>query len=260
MFDLENKIKEWRQELSTSETFTTEIIDELEDHLRNECQNLKNVDKQQAWEMAVKKLGSQENLKQEYAKTYSLSTTDYSIYGFGFVCIALFWLVVLPRIFQKEILLSIHVATIIIAYTTVFLVGFFSVCNVFRRNANNYSQKKLKQISHKLYYLALFSMLVAFVSGTIWAQQNIGRMWGGDAKEIGGLICLVWCAAIVYLRNSPKLNHITYGIIGNIVVSLSWFVPVAAQNILLVSFVISQIMLICYFYFTNSQKYSLIKE
>jgi len=70
MFDLESKIKEWSDALRQKGKFMHDDILELESHLRDEIDNLikKDLSEEEAFIIAVKRLGDTHSLAEEYAK------------------------------------------------------------------------------------------------------------------------------------------------------------------------------------------------
>jgi Clp amino terminal domain, pathogenicity island component len=70
MFDLEKKIGDWRQQMLAAGLKTGEALDELEDHLRNDIQQQiqAGLTAEQAFEVAVERIGGTQALKTEFAK------------------------------------------------------------------------------------------------------------------------------------------------------------------------------------------------
>lgn len=70
---LEERIAEWRAYLSRRQAIHTVDIDELEDHLRNQVSDLKDsgLEEEEAFLIAVKRIGDLDALSQEYAREYS---------------------------------------------------------------------------------------------------------------------------------------------------------------------------------------------
>ncbi len=70
MFNLEQSIAGWRQQLSVAGVRTPEILDELESHLREVIgQQIKSDrNEHEAFETAVRQLGRVEQIKDEYNK------------------------------------------------------------------------------------------------------------------------------------------------------------------------------------------------
>jgi hypothetical protein len=70
---LEDRIGEWRSYLARRQAIHTMDVDELEDHLRNQVSDLKDagLDEEEAFLIAVKRVGALDSLSQEYAREYS---------------------------------------------------------------------------------------------------------------------------------------------------------------------------------------------
>lgn len=70
MFNLNEQIGKWRTSLMQSQTLATADIDELESHLREEIQSLKQLklSDEEALLIAARRLGNTHNLSNEYAK------------------------------------------------------------------------------------------------------------------------------------------------------------------------------------------------
>src|ERR1051326_3554809 len=70
MFELERAIADWRQQMAASGVKSSEILNELESHLRDEIarQMQAGVAARQAFENAVQSIGSAHALKEECAK------------------------------------------------------------------------------------------------------------------------------------------------------------------------------------------------
>ena len=70
---LEERIGEWRSFVLRRKAIDADDVDELEDHLRNQAADLQEagLDEEEAFLIAVKRLGSLDSLSQEYAREYS---------------------------------------------------------------------------------------------------------------------------------------------------------------------------------------------
>jgi hypothetical protein len=70
---LEERIAEWRAYLSRRQAIDAVDVDELEDHLRNQVSDLQaaGLDDEEAFLIAVKRIGDLDALSQEYAREYS---------------------------------------------------------------------------------------------------------------------------------------------------------------------------------------------
>lgn len=73
VFDLESKISEWRNFLAQRTVISAQDIDELEDHLRGQIEHLGNsgLDDDEAFLIAVKRVGDIESVSREYAEVHS---------------------------------------------------------------------------------------------------------------------------------------------------------------------------------------------
>ena len=70
---LEERIAEWRSYLSRRQAIDAVDVDELEDHLRTQVSDLQaaGLDDEEAFLIAVKRIGDLDALSQEYAREYS---------------------------------------------------------------------------------------------------------------------------------------------------------------------------------------------
>ena len=70
MFDLEGQIQKWRQTVAEALANKPGVIDELENHLRDDVQQLVRSDQPPgvAWEKALARLGAPGQLAAEFAK------------------------------------------------------------------------------------------------------------------------------------------------------------------------------------------------
>ena len=77
MFDLDQAIAEWRTQMAAGGVKATEMLDELESHLRDEIeqQELAGANRKQAFEIAVQQIGQAAALKEEFAKVGTRTRT-----------------------------------------------------------------------------------------------------------------------------------------------------------------------------------------
>src|SRR5687768_6092071 len=71
MEDFEDHIAQWRKELSSTMQDRPDVVDELEDHLRQELETLTRAGKtpDEAWDAALNQLGDARKLTREFAKS-----------------------------------------------------------------------------------------------------------------------------------------------------------------------------------------------
>jgi hypothetical protein len=70
MFDLDDAISEWREQLASDGISSPEVLDELESHLRDDIEQLmrSEVSEAQAFQSAIRDVGQPSLLKTEFAK------------------------------------------------------------------------------------------------------------------------------------------------------------------------------------------------
>jgi len=244
MFDLEERIRHWRQAQAHALGGSAEVLDELESHLREEVQRLIAAGQTpaNAWETALARLGDPRQLAAEFGKVSApgalgwlparVIVAELALLGLG-----LAWLIG-TKLFQGQfgVLLAGHVFTIILGYVTIFAVGFLAVWALLSRVVAGTEARQgegFRAAASALAAAALVLNAVGVVLGGWWAADNLGRFWGWDAKEIGGLSVVVWNAVLLlWLRFRPAafLVGMVLAGVGNVVVGLSWFVPALLDN------------------------------
>jgi hypothetical protein len=70
MFNLDEAVADWRRQMAAGGIETTEVLDELESHLRDdvEQQVRSGMSTQQAFEAAVQRIGQANAIRSEFAK------------------------------------------------------------------------------------------------------------------------------------------------------------------------------------------------
>ncbi len=91
-------------------------------------------------------------------------------------------------------LLSIHVCTIMIAYSLLSFTFFNGLTAIVVSATRSHADKKvgaLASVSRLLLYPALCFLSIGIFVGAIWANQSWGRYWGWDPKEVWALITML---------------------------------------------------------------------
>lgn len=105
MFDLEEKISTWRKQMLKGGVESASLT-ELESHLREEIERQirQGLPAERAFELAVEKIGSARELKEEFKKAgESLESRLIKLLGIGCVAVAfLFSLWIVPFLFHNE--------------------------------------------------------------------------------------------------------------------------------------------------------------
>ena len=86
--------------------------------------------------------------------------------------------------------------------------------------------KEITRMTYGVLCFALFFSFVGTVLGGLWADDSWGRFWGWDPKENGALIIVLWNALVLHARWGAMVKDrglAVLSILGNIVVSWSWF-------------------------------------
>jgi hypothetical protein len=246
MFDLEEGIRHWRQAQAHALGGSAEILDELESHLREEVQRLIAAGQTpaSAWETALARLGDPRQLAAEFGKVSAPGTLrrlPARVAVLALLGIGLAWLIgtnVIPGKFGG--LLAVHAFTITIGYLMTFAVGFLAVWALLSRVVAGTEDRQeawqgegFRSAASTLTGTGLVLTAVGVVLGGWWAADNLGRFWGWDAKEIGGLSVLVWnVVLLLWLRYRPAATLVGMVLagVGNVIVSLSWFGPALLGN------------------------------
>jgi hypothetical protein len=263
MFDLEERIAQWRRTLAETGGCHPEVIEELESHLRESLGQLVQAGHppEQALQVALARLGSPQSLAAEFAKTAAPPAAPWLPARLGLIvagALALWMAGILTariQAGQMSLLLVSHVYAVTLGYSATFLVGFLAICYVATRPFRDLSPGQMQSLRRLVVGLTIAATALTFLGvllGGIWAQENLGRFWGWDLKEIGGASVLAWDLTVLLLlwrfrSHTPLL--LLSGMVGNIVVSLAWFGPAAVTaasfpSSLLILFVLSQAVLL----------------
>ena len=102
---------------------------------------------------------------------------------------------------QQSLLLSVHVASAVVAYGT-FTIGFSAAILFLIQNRRNSPWLPDKEILNTISYQSVvigFPFLTStIVLGALWADIAWGRYWGWDPKETASLI--TWLLYVAYLH------------------------------------------------------------
>ncbi|HEX3315192.1 MAG TPA: cytochrome c biogenesis protein CcsA [Gemmataceae bacterium] len=251
MFDLEARIRQWRQSL-IGRLGQGDALDELESHLREVMHRaaLAGREPEAAWNDAVARLGTADGLAREFAKVPAVrpmrSISAWCIFVTYLLVPAAFVCPMLAKIRQTDdsALLLTHVATICAGYFAVLAFGVQASLLTLSRLWGGATMPQLVVLRWwgRVYFaIGLVGCLVGFVLGAIWTRERYGYYWSNDAKEIGGVVMVAWTLAmsIRFSRGaSPSLVDLALGVAGNPVTMLSWFgaAYVSSQGWLTASF------------------------
>ena len=234
MFDLEPSITEWRRQMLAAGLKTGRRLDELESHLREEISALKSAGASEAvaFEQAVARLGSPHSVCTEFNKIRVGHIWPVKI---GWALWLAATLLVAGGLMRRllagrlDLLLGAHALRIIAGYGGAMLLGGFGILYVVWGRSGRLSparRQSLNRAIHRFGPLAAVLVIAALLLGMLWSRQNLGRYWGWDPKEIGGLCASAWLVALVVLQRYGRLRDravMLLAIGGSTVVSLAWF-------------------------------------
>ena len=133
-------------------------------------------------------------------------------------------------------LLSIHVVTIMIAYSLtafVMLNGIMAI--VLRHTRKDYQDAivRLQIISRIILYPAVFCLALGIFIGAVWANVSWGRYWGWDPKETWALITLLIYTAALHPASLPAFRRPMF---------FHWFAVIAFLSVLITYFGVNFIL------------------
>jgi ABC-type transport system involved in cytochrome c biogenesis permease subunit len=106
-------------------------------------------------------------------------------------------------------LLSLHVSSIMIAYT---LLAFTSLNSLFSILFQRRTLEQSREQNLQCLFPAVFFMGAGIFIGAVWANVSWGRYWGWDPKETWALITFLVYALLLHKSFSPK-NPLLFHII-----------------------------------------------
>ncbi len=236
MFDLEQHIQEWRRTLTRALGDRPEVADELESHLRDDVARRVQSGQtpEQAWDQASARLGSPAQLAAEFGKLPPPGPVSWlparALVGLLGALAVVLAVVVLARLGQGKSgpLLAGHLFAVTAGYTLAFAVGTLAAWSILARllrGRDDWRAEAFRSTARLLATLGLPLTAVGVVLGAWWAREHLGRAWGWDPREIGGLSVLVWYGLMLVglARRRTELAGLLLGVLGNVVGSLSWF-------------------------------------
>jgi len=250
MFDLEKSIKEWRKRMSRA-GINSRALAELEEHLREAIQRRTRQEEnaESAFETARRELGEPKALGREFSKTVDADCAGSR--KATVITIAGMLLLVAMLIGRRHVALTpalaVHIFALTGGYGCVLLAGclglFILARNVFRTAANP-SHSAVRRSVELCYKAALPLVLLALLSGTIWAKNTFGGLWGGS-REAGALLVLAWITSALLAMQFWKVGEsstVWISLSGALVTCIGWF-AVGARTPMLFSFLGSGFLL-----------------
>ena len=104
---------------------------------------------------------------------------------------------------QQSLLLSVHVASAVVAYGT-FTIGFSAATLFLVQNKRNSpwlpDKEMLNTISYQSIVIGFPFLTLTIVLGALWADIAWGRYWGWDPKETASFVTWLVYAAYIHAR------------------------------------------------------------
>ncbi len=123
-------------------------------------------------------------------------------------------------------LLSIHVATVMIAYSLFAMVTLIAVYGlVLHKKKNVVELERMTALSTLILYPAVALLSVGIFIGAIWANISWGTYWSWDPKETWALITLMIYAVPLHKSFMPssQIGHHLYILISFLAVLMTYF-------------------------------------
>lgn len=238
MFDLEAAISQWRRQVESKWIGDQSALAELEDHLREEIAALAQSGHadEEAWREATSKLGDPVAIGHEFSKIDRLPGLDrfafVLILGAGVLALACCAMMLLkrgPRLVADPVL-TIHVVTITLGYIVGLLAATIAGYGAIRGFLAGAPVPVLKSVTLPIVRIAslitsIFTVL-GFTLGAVWANQEWGRPFSADPREIGAiLVAISFAAATVTVWRSAMCARVSLAIAisGGGIILAAWF-------------------------------------
>jgi hypothetical protein len=258
MFNLDEKIAEWRRQMLAANVKAPEPLNELEGHLREDIRILvlAGISEEQAFQQAVSRLGQARAVGAEFNKIQTLASR---VARFGLLfLIALSAAVVAFRLIELAgggwqfvsaakcrslitarsanfggslhgkwgFLLLSHIMTVTVGYVAAFLPGGIAVYYFYSLRP---SRQPLPRWSISLFsYISAGLVAVGMLLGTLWLKLSFGSDIPASPRELAGGCAFVWLIAFWATQQFTRLRDDALALLclaGNTVIALAWFAP-----------------------------------
>ena len=233
MHNLEKLIGEWRKTMVTAPKVGPETLDELENHLRENLEQLvrSGMTEAEAFQRAVTQLGGAPAIASEFQKLNESTWLPAKVVTWLGAGVALFLILLFVRRddLQSDLLLASHVFSVSLGYTMTFLVGALGICFVGQRCLSDFSHGRMRSLTRVTFMLGCVAMVltaVGIILAMVWAKAEWGRYWAWDPKETGASFVIIWQACFLFAHRfacGSARGVLIMSLLGNIVVGLGWF-------------------------------------
>ncbi|OJW07464.1 MAG: hypothetical protein BGO49_26225 [Planctomycetales bacterium 71-10] len=223
-----------------------EVLDELEDHLRDEVDALTRAGHppDEAARAAMDRLGAPSDLGAEFAKVPPTSAPWLPVrlaWVGGALLAASMVLPLWPKLAAGGLasLLATHMGLVMLGYVSTLLVGFLAasylVARLFAGLADG-QVRTLQRAGLSLSALAVALTGVGVAFGFIFCpHEKTGWAFGYDTREVGGLVVLVWNLVMLAgcwagRRSESPAAMMMLGLVGSMAVVLGWLGATAVEH------------------------------
>jgi len=223
-----------------------EILDELEEHLRDSLEELTQTGHaaDEAVELAMSRMGQPREIAAEFAKVPA-ATAPWLPVRLAWAGGALLAASMLAPLFPKltagglASLLAVHMGAVMLGYVATLLVGFLAACYFLTRPFRELRKGQVQTLKRAALVLSAAAVVLTgsgIAMGCLFCpHEKTGWAWGLDTREVGGIAILAWNVAMVsgYWRGreSSRLGAMMLlGVAGNIAVALGWLGASAVER------------------------------
>jgi hypothetical protein len=236
MFNLEQAIGKWREQMRANGMGSPEPLEELESHLRENIRKLRlsGASDREAFRMALSQMGEVSRVSAEFKKlNRGLSIpglVGFVLWGGASVTLLVYCL---GKLFagKMTLLLGAHIFSLTAGYGAAVLAGGLGLGWGCGRQFDLFSiasQQEMLRMVKVFNGLATGFVLFGFILGTFWTQQKLGRFWINDPRAVGCLVAAVWLVSawvIQKLHRTSDAGIILSSVLSNTVIALAWFGP-----------------------------------
>ncbi len=237
MFDLNRQIDLWKRAFAANRTCSTDELEELESHLREQIEAMiaAGLSQEEAFAKSISRLGDPHAVCREFAKNEFKG--DWLAIRAGNAMVALVGVAavvvgIAVGIEKQDELLAAHTGSITFAYLVPFLLAGVGSYAIVRTALVKSAQPRFRdrfaaQCKILLGATALLTATGAILGG-FWAERHLGRFWGWDLKETGALAVVLCALVLLHVVRRYKLASVRLGqasLIASIVTFVAWVGP-----------------------------------
>jgi hypothetical protein len=245
MFDLERQIARWKSGFAKRRGCSSDELEELESHLREEIASLVAAGHSQeaAFFESVARLGEPDKICSEFSKNERRQIWDQVAIRGNSVVVAMVGLAaaalgVVVWMKREDGLLGAHQGSITFGYAVGFLLAIVGTYAIFRAALVESTRARFRDqfAGHCRILLGIVAVgsAIGAVLGGMWAQRHWGRFWDWDLKETGAFAVVVCAFVLSLLVGKFKLTSVRLGQVSlmmSLVIFVAWFGPAVYADV-----------------------------